>query len=168
VDNILAKTRSAFLDAERRVNRDLTNLNFGHELSNEVFCGGSLVLLAALAILPFSTNCFAFDFSRLIPGSLWTLIGWLNLGLIKDMIFKTIVMGGFVAQNKTRILMLEAVALMTIYALYKKALCLVSKSTATFSFFESAMNEGSERLNLQLRHLFNQSTAEQRNNPQCC
>jgi hypothetical protein len=175
VTDKLIKARTAFFHAERAIisrlvaNRDFANLHFGQELSDDVFFGTSLVLLAAMAVLPFSTTCsFGFDLSHLIPGSLWTLIGWLNLGLIKDMIFKTVVMGGFVAQNKTRIIMLEAIALAAIYGLYKQARSLVSKSTTTFDVFESAVNEVIEHLNLRNGLAWNHSGAEQRNNPQCC
>jgi hypothetical protein len=78
----------------------------------------SFFTLVFTALLPFFLNTsLAPDITRIIPGPIWTLASWLNLGVIKELIFKIIVCGGFFAQNWTRLMMILTVIIAAIYTL---------------------------------------------------
>jgi hypothetical protein len=78
----------------------------------------SFLAVVLIALLPFHpNNGLTLDITRLIPGPIWTVVSWINLGVIKGLIFKAIVCSGFFAQNWTRLMMTLTVIIAVIYKL---------------------------------------------------
>jgi hypothetical protein len=172
----LAKVKTLFSRAELvAISRIINNNGYFYKSKlwqpflSDLFLCVSSILLAILAIFSLNANGRSgWDLYQFIPGGAWTLAGWLNWGLIKEMFFKTVVLGGFILQNRTRLLLLAAVLLAAIYGSSKKAAAPVSKAAAGLRFFKLRVNELVARLDLRPPPAWNHLSSRSYNSPQCC
>jgi hypothetical protein len=89
----------------------------------------SCILLITMAVFPLSSSgSLTRAFDQLVPAGAWTLIGGINLGFIKDLVFKVIVLGGFFLQNRTRLVLLLAILIAGAYRLLKSLRSLRARS----------------------------------------
>jgi hypothetical protein len=63
----------------------------------------------------------ASNLQSLVPSGAWALVGCVNLGFLRELAFKVIVVGGLIAQNRSRLVMLLALAIVLVFKLVRRA-----------------------------------------------